>query len=131
MQERLHQELELLRRRFPHLEYVEAGHWIKVPKYRLVSGWNRPETDVVFQIPVGYPGTPPYGVYVQAGILFNSTKPNNYAEPSGTQPPFSGTWGIFSWTPADGQWRPTANLSAGSNLLNWLLGFGDRFREGI
>ena len=131
MQERLHQELELLRRRFPHLEYVEAGHWIKVPRYRLVSGWNRPETDVVFQIPVGYPGTPPYGVYVQAGILFNSTKPNNYAEPSGTQPPFSGTWGIFSWAPADGQWRPAANLSAGSSLLNWVLGFGDRFREGL
>jgi hypothetical protein len=131
MQERIQQELEMLRRRFPRLEYVEAGHWIKVPQHRLATGWNRTETDVVFQIPVGYPGTPPYGIYVTAGILFNSKRPNNYTEPAPTQPPFSGPWGIFSWAPAEGQWRPTGNLSSGSNLLNWLLGFSDRFREGI
>ena len=131
MQDRIRQELELLRSRFRDLEYVQAGHWIKVPKYRLVPGWNRPETDVAFQVPVGYPGTPPYGIYVVSGILFNSTRPNNYTEPAPTQPPFSGTWGIFSWVPADGHWRPTASLTTGSNLLNWLLGFADRFREGI
>src|SRR5260370_183044 len=127
MQERIRQELELLLRRFPDLEYVEAGPWTKVPNYRLFPGWNRPETDVVFQIQVGYPGRAPYGIYANAGIVFNSTRPNNYTEPAPTQPPFSGNWGIFSWAPADGQWRPTANLSTGSNLLNWLLGFGDRF----
>jgi hypothetical protein len=100
MQERIRQELELLRHRFDDLEYVEVGHWVKVPGYRLVSGWNRPETGVAFQIPVGYPGTPPYGIYVPSAILFNTAKPNNYVEPAPTRPPFSGTWGIFSWAPS-------------------------------
>lgn len=131
MLERIRQELELLRRRFPNLEYAEAAHWIKAPNYRLTPGWNRSETDVAFQIPVGYPGTPPYGIYVPAGILFNSARPNNYSEPAPSQPPFAGSWGIFSWRPDDGHWRPTADLSTGSNLLNWLLGFSDRFQEGI
>jgi hypothetical protein len=115
---------------YPCLEYTEAGHWIKIAGYPLVSGWNRSETDTVFQIPVAYPGTPPYGIFVPAGILFNSARPNNYVEPAGTQPPFPGPWGFFSWAPADGEWRPTANVTSGSNLLNWVHGFAERFKEG-
>ena len=131
MEERIQQELALLRARFRQLEYVASGHWVKIPGYLMPAGWNRTQTDISFQVPVGYPGTLPYGIYVPSGILFNSTRPNNYSEPAPTQPPFGGNWGIFSWTPGDGEWRPTASLSTGSNLLNWVLGFGDRFREGI
>lgn len=131
MQERIRQELELLRRRFPDVEYVESGHWFKIPSYPLPPSWNRPCTEVCFQLLVGYPGTVPYGIYVPYGIQFNGAMPANYADCAGTQPPFGGQWGVFSWTPNDGEWRPTADLSTGSNLLNWVLGFGDRFREGI
>ena len=131
MEERIRQELELLRRRFPDLEYILSGHWIKIPRYPLPAGWNETATDVAFQVPIGYPGTLPYGIYVPSGIRFNSTTPGSYSEPAGTQPPFGGNWGIFSWTPADGEWRPMASSGGGSNLLNWVLGFGDRFREGI
>jgi len=131
MEERIKKELELLRKRYPDLAYKEEGGWIRIPLYPLPEGWNRPSTDVAFQIPVAFPGTPPYGIYVPLGILFHEARPNNYAEPASTQPPFPGPWGIFSWTPRDGQWRPTADPIAGSNLLNWVMGFADRFREGL
>lgn len=130
MEQRIGQELELLRRRFSNLEYREDGRWIRVAEYPLPEGWNRPATDVAFQIPVGYPGTPPYGIYVPSGLLFQGARPDNYTEPASAQPPFGGTWGIFSWTPEDGQWNPTVDLVTGRNLLNWIIGVADRFREG-
>lgn len=130
MQERIEQELTLLRSHHPNLEYESEGRWVRIPSYQLPEGWNRSVIDVAFQIPIGYPGTPPYGIYTPAGLAFNRTRPDNYAEPASTQPPLGGTWGIFSWTPVEGQWRPTADLLTGSNLLNWVLGFADRFREG-
>lgn len=130
MEERITQELALLRTRYPELEYKEDGRWIRIPSFPLPGGWNRTSTDVSFQIPVGYPGTPPYGIYTPVGLLFNGAPPGEYREPAPTQPPFEGTWGIFSWQPDTGQWRPAANLTAGSNLLNWTVGFGDRFRQG-
>jgi len=132
MEERIKEELTLIRQQFPDAEYHEEGHWVRIPSYPLPEGWNRSSTEVAFQIPVdrGYPGTPPYGIYVPVSLRFQGARPDNYTEPASNQPPFSGTWGIFSWTPADGQWRPTADLRKGSNLLNWILGFADRFREG-
>jgi len=130
MQERIKNELTLIRQWFPDAEYHEEGHWVRIPSYPLPEGWSQSSTEVTFQIPVDYPGTPPYGIYVPAGLQFQNSRPNNYTEPAGNQPPFSGTWGIFSWAPADGQWRPTADIVKGSNLLNWVLGFAERFREG-
>jgi hypothetical protein len=130
VQERIEEELALVRSRFPGAEYCAEGHWIRVPSYALPDGWNRTATDVAFQVPVGYPGAPPYGIYVIAGLLFEGSRPDNYDEPAGGQPPFPGTWGIFSWTPIGGQWRPTADARNGSNLLNWVVAVADRFREG-
>lgn len=129
MEDRIQQELTLLRSRFPKLEYQEEGRWIRIPNYPLPEGWNLPTTDVAFQIPVGYPGTPPYGIYVPAGLTFSGASPDNYKEPAPTQPPFGGTWGIFSWAP-EGPWRATADIVSGSNLLNLGMGFADRFRQG-
>jgi hypothetical protein len=131
MQRRIEQELDLLRKRFPNLEYVEEGHWIKIPAYSMPPGWSQPASDTAFQIPIGYPGAPPYGFYAPAGLRFNGQRPNNYTEPSANRPPFGGDWGMFSWAPNDGQWRATADLSTGCNLLNWVLGFADRFKGGI
>lgn len=130
MQERIIQELALLRQRFPDLEYREEGRWVRIPSYVLPSGWNRSVTDVALQIPVGFPGTPPYGIYTPAGLMFNGARPDNYNEPASTQPSFGGTWGLFSWTTLDGQWRATTDLVSGYTLLDWVIGFGNRFREG-
>jgi hypothetical protein len=132
MQERIDAELALIRQRFHDAEYHEQGHWVRIPSYPLPEGWNRSSTEVVFQIPVdrGYPARHPYGIYVPAGLQFQVAGPDNYKDRAPTQPPFPGTWGIFSWQPADGQWRPTADIRKGSNLLNWVVGFADRFQEG-
>lgn len=129
MQERISQELVLIRWRYPEAEYQEQGQWVRILSYPLPSGWNRSSTEVAFQIPTAYPGTPPYGIYVPAGLRFNEAAPKNYTEPAGNHPPFSGVWGVFSWAPENG-WRATADLRTGSNLLNWIMGFGDRFKEG-
>ncbi len=130
MEERIAKELALLRKRYPDLEYRQDGQWVRIPSYPLTEGWNRPETPVAFQMKVGYPGTPPYGIYVPTGLSYRGQRPNNYTEPASPPPPFEGSWGIFSWSDA-GQWRPTADLVTGSNLLNWVRTFADRFREGV
>lgn len=129
MQERIDAELALLRGRYPDLEYVCDGQWIRIPSYPLPPGWNRPETDVVLQIPASYPGTHPYGIYVPGGLAFQGTKPDSYNDPAPAQPPFPGPWAVFSWQP-DGEWRATADIRSGSNLINWVAGFAVRFREG-
>jgi len=66
---------------------------------------------------------------VPIGIQFQNSKPDNYVEPANNQPPFNGSWGVFSWSPENG-WRATADLIKGSNLLNWVLGFANRFSDG-
>lgn len=131
MDERVKIEIEMLRARYPNLEISPDERWVLVPSYPLPLDWNLSSADVVFQIPIGYPGTPPYGIYVPAGLLFQENRPKNYTEPAPSQPPFAGTWGIFSWQSQDGKWYPKADPIAGSNLLNWVIGFMDRFREGI
>jgi hypothetical protein len=129
VEERVKIEIGMLRIRYPDLKISQDERWICVPSYPLSTGWNPSLTDVAFQIPVGYPGTPPYGIYVPVGLLFQEKHPNNYTEPAPSQPPFTGKWGIFSWQP--GQWLPKADPVSGSNLLNWVMGFADRFREGV
>lgn len=131
MKERIDKEIEMLCQRYPKLEFIEDGYWVRIPSYPLLQGWNRFSTEIAFQIPMGYPGTPPYGIYALAGLLFNESKPQNYTEPAPNQPPFSGLWGIFSWSPANGQWHPTADIITGFNLINWVIGFATRFREGL
>jgi len=128
---RIEQELTLLKKYFPHVEYREAGHWFRIPDYPLPDGWNKTKTHVAFQLPAaGFPGTPPYGIYTPSGLTFKDSRPDNYTDPAPAQPPFGGTWAIFSWTVQDGEWRPTADIYSGSNLLNWVRGFSERFREG-
>ena len=130
MEARINEELTLIRQRFPSLEYHEGGRWVRIPSYPLPEGWNRTVTDIAFQIQSSHPGTPPYGIYVPAGIQFGGVAPSNYKEPADNQPPFEGMWGIFSWAPDGGQWRPAADIRKGSNLLNWVVGFAGRFQEG-
>jgi hypothetical protein len=130
MKERIEKELQLLRPHFPNLDYREDGQWVRIPGYPLPSGWSPQAPDVVFQIPAAFPGTPPYGFYVPAGLRFNGQTPGNYTEPACTQPPFGGSWGLFSWS-IDG-WRPTATPDPvrGYSLVSWVTGFANRFQEG-
>ncbi len=124
------EEIELLRQHFPGLEYVEEGGWVRLPAMTRPSGWAPPVSDTVFQIPVGFPGTPPYGFYLPAGIRHNGTPPSNYAEPGAPPPPFPGAWGKFSWQIDAADWRPAATPAGGSNLVTWVRGIGARLAEG-
>jgi len=132
MQPRLERELAMLRRAYPGLQFEQAGAWILIPQYPMPEGWNRNETDVAFQVPGGYPATPPYGIYVPLGILFRGGRPNNYQEPATARPPFSGDWGIFSWAPADGDWQvPSTEIVGRASLLAFVRGMAVRFQEGL
>ncbi len=132
VQSRINEELALLRSRFDQVDYVPAGHWFRVRDYQILSpGWSSGVINVVFQVPDSYPGTRPYGIYVPSGLRYQDKTPENYREPASNQPPFEGAWGFFSWEPDDGQWRPTAAITSGTNLLNFVIGFNDRFCQGI
>jgi hypothetical protein len=130
MKERIDKELALLQQQYEKLEYREDGQWVRIPAYPLPAGWSLQTADVVFQIPTAFPGAPPYGFYVLAGLQFNGQKPNSYTEPASTQPPFAGSWGLFSWS-IEG-YRPTAqpDLVRGYTLVAWAKGFANRFQEG-
>jgi hypothetical protein len=129
LQDRIQAELTLLRQDYPDVEYQPEGHWVLVPSYPLPEGWNRTVTDIVFLIPDGYPGTPPYGFYVHSGLLFGSKLPGSYSDTAPEQPPFGGPWGFFSWHASNG-WFPSADIPRGNNLLQWANGFSERFAEG-
>lgn len=131
MEERIEKELELLRKYYPDLEYREnGGRWVRIPNYELPEDWNRDTTEVAFEIKTGYPTSQPYGIYVPSGLQYRGKNPNNMNASPDPVPPFPGTWWRLSWQPAPGEWTPTADLVTGSNLLNWVRGFRERFEEG-
>lgn len=125
MEPRLERELALLRRRYPDVVFVEAGRWIHLPSYALPNGWSETHTPIVFHVPVGYPATQPYAFCVPAALRCNDAVPTNSAA---AQPPFPGAWLQLSWTSE--AWQATADPATGSNLVQWVLGFSHRFREG-
>lgn len=134
MNDRIEKELALLRSSYSKVTYVDSGQWVLIEDYPMPPGlaWNCQQTNVCFQIPPSYPGTPPYGFYVPAGILYEGVPPKKekgYTEPAGNSPPFPGTWGFFSWQHETG-WQATSDLQTGSNLLNFVRTFKDRFLEG-
>jgi hypothetical protein len=125
---RIQKELELLRRYYPDLEYREDGQWVLLKRYLLPVPWKPNEIPICFQIPVGYPGAPPYGFYVPTGLTHDGNPPENASNPP-NPPPFPGQWRILSWTP-EGEWRATNDVETGSNLWGWCRGFSERFRSG-
>jgi hypothetical protein len=129
--DRIIAELSMVRQVYPGVDSAGDGSWLKLSAYALPPGWNRSETEIAIQVPPAYPGVPPYGIYVPAGILFNGIRPQNYTEPASNQPPFGGAWGLFSWQVVDGEWRPAAEAKDGTNLLTWIRGFAERFKEGV
>ncbi len=128
MDARLVAEFQLIQKHYPDAELREDG-WIRLPKFSLPSGvWNQSTIEVAIQVPPGYPGNPPYGIYVKPSLRLKSSdqKPGAYEEPATT--PFGEGWGKFSWQ-HDG-WHASADLLSGSNLRNFIQTFIERFREG-
>jgi len=126
MDARLEQELALLRTRFPDLEYHEAGRWILLPSYPIAEGWSSSTIPVAFQVQPSHPATPPYAFAVPDSLHFHGAIPGNSTAPVAV--PFPGSWRQISWSPES--WTPGAQPQSGSNLVQWALGFIQRFREG-
>jgi hypothetical protein len=129
--DRIMAELDLLRRYYPSVEWHPSGGggWVKISGYRFPSIWNRETDTICFEVPAGYPGQAPYAFYVSSGLRLKASgaTPQSYQEGAGT--PFGGFWGKFSWS-HDNTWKPTADISSGSNLANFVLSFADRLKEG-
>ena len=126
-EERIGREIALIRQRYEGV--ARSGEWVRVEAYPLPDGWSGRSTDVAFRIPDDYPGAPPYGIYVPSGITFRGQSPNGFTDPASQQPPFGGSWAVFSWQAS--QWRAAADVHSGTNLLNCVEGFAVRFREGV
>ena len=63
-------------------------------------------------------------------LTFKGNAPSDYTSNAGTQPPFGGVWGFFSWAPAADDWIPRSAIEHGPNLLHWVRGFAERFEDG-
>ena len=132
MTERLKQELALLKTVFPDIELHEVENgWFRIPRFQvLCGGWKQTEVAVCFQVSAGYPGDAPYAFWVSPPLR----QASNDAPPTTTTRSrrprrFSAPGAKFSWTHEAG-WKPGADPATGSNFLQFVRTFRDRFREG-
>ena len=129
MNPRIQLELELLEK---YYQIDFDSNWVKVNEYRLPvdMNWNMSVMEVCIQIPVNYPGVAPYGIYVPSQLQYGNDSPAiNFQKIANNKPPFSGSWGMISWA-VDGTWMPRDEITKGSNLLNFVNSFSDRFKMG-
>lgn len=129
---RLDDELSLLRRRFPDLEFRPDGQWIRIPEYGIPEGLWRPSVvQVAFQIPSDVAAAP-YGFYARpleadGGLLeVSGAAIQNYDRPRAT--PWGSDWGMFSW--ALETWQPRTPITDGTTMLHFARSIAARFQEG-
>ncbi len=127
--DRIQKELLMLKGAWPELEYVSAGHWVRLQRYWIGLGiWDSSKVEMCFQIPENLPGQAPYGFYVRPQLMLcGGGPPADYTFPADATP-FGSGWGRFSWQLDP--WQPSANPSQGSNMLNFARSFADRLRQG-
>lgn len=127
---RLVREIAGLRKTFEGLLFEDVGQWVLLPRYPFPDKWSERAVSVVFQVPPGYPGAPPYGFYIPADMRFDGKTPT-WQYPASNKPPFDGDWALFSWT-IDGQWAaPTTSAMGGCNLRSFVDSFAKRLAEGV
>lgn len=130
MTERLQRDIDLLRGRYPEVEFREEGQWVFLPHYIIPNDlWEQKEYAVSFQLRAGYPDIGPYGINASPPPRGKSGQvPSNYVDNPEPAPPFPGTWGRLSWDSTG--WRATPDLVSGHTLLNYVESFRQRFEEG-
>ncbi|MCC7165473.1 MAG: hypothetical protein IT331_23450 [Anaerolineae bacterium] len=125
MYERVRQEIELLKNKYPNLVHGEQLSWVLIPKYKLPAGrFNKGGTKLLFVLPAGYPNTGIDNFFVDVDLrLHDGGNPSGFnigSNSSSGAAPIAGDWAWFSWHPAE--WRPAATVEAGDNLLTFLHG---------
>ena len=130
---RLDEERQLIAAVVPSV--VRSGDWFLIPDDARATrrGWTPSPFPVAFHAQPGHPGQVPYGIYVPSAARIGDQVPNNFTPNAGNQPPFEGRWGVLSWQgDAEGiPWIPKQQIREGSNLLNFLITFEERFKEGV
>lgn len=131
-EQRLQEEFELIASVFS--DVIRSGDWFLIANdTRAVRhGWSPDPFAVAFHAQKEHPGQVPYGIYVPSASLVNGQVPTNFSAKASNRPPFDGEWGVLSWQgDADKRaWFPKTNIREGDNLLNFMLTFGERFKQG-
>ncbi len=126
MTDRVRAELELIRTRFPDVEFQEASHWARVRSYPVPGDWGVEHVEIAFRVPPGLPGEQPYGFWVRPPLtLPGGGNPTDATGPIETG--FGSGWQQFSWAPE--VWQPGAEPRQGTNMLDWVRSFADRLAE--
>ncbi len=123
MYERVKQEIELLKRKYPDIVHGEQLNWVLIPRFALPTGlFSKPVSKLLFTLPAGYPNTGIDNFFVDADLRLSngSTAPgfNHGANSSSGTAPIDGDWGWFSWHPHE--WRPAVTIEGGDNLGSFL-----------
>ena len=130
---RLEEEYDLIVRVFPSA--IRSGDWFLIEHDARAtrSGWSPDPFPVAFHAQPGHPGQVPYGIYVPSSTRVGGQAPNNFSTNASNRPPFDGQWGVLSWQgDADGMpWIPAQVVREGANLLNFLITFEERFKQGV
>jgi hypothetical protein len=126
--DRCREELELLRKNWPELDFREEGLWVRIPRYQVPGDlWDRDEVEIALQLPPDLPGQQPYGFYVRPPLTLKERGPiGSYKVPVAT--PFEPDWGMFSWQLVE--WHSRDDILSGTNMVNFVISFADRLRQG-
>lgn len=128
MDERVAEEVELVRSCWSDLEVRPDDGWALIPAYDLPPGvWGQEgPVEVAFQFPQRI-GRGPYGFFVRPRLtLADGGSPQNYAYPAET--PFGSDFGKFSWQLE--RWAPGSTPKSGTNMLDFVRSFYRRLGEG-
>ena len=126
MIDRILQEIKLLQKQYGVVENDSDGKWVIIKNYQLPLGWNRNETDILINIPAGYPTTPPDNFFVPVGMkLENGSSINAYTE---SHMHWGKQWGQFSYH-STGDWSPSNEMLDGDTLLTFMLSVKKRLSE--
>lgn len=129
MNERLVQELDLLKQRFgaDSVEMDPNGAWVRLIQHTLIQGWNMTATPVLVKLLPSYPTTGPDNFYTAVGLRTASgAMPGN----APNQEAFAGqTYLQFSYHLEAGDWNPHSNPQLGHNLVTYFEGVLLRLEE--
>ncbi len=130
---RLEEEYNLIATIFRSV--VRSGDWFLIPDDVRATrlGWTPDPFPVAFHAQARHPGQVPYGIYVSSSARIGGQIPNNFSANVNHRPPFEGPWGVLSWQ-GDGHgipWIPAQRIRKGANLLNFVITFEERFKEGV
>ena len=130
---RLEEEHRLIAGVFPSV--VRSEDWFLIPADTRATryGWTPDPFPVAFHAQPSHPGQEPYGIYVPSSVRVGGQTPNNFSVNANNRPPFEGQWGVLSWqgNADDMQWIPAQRIHEGANLLNFVITFEERFKEGV